>query len=53
MRAIEIAGYGGPQVLRETSRPDPVPPAGTNGTTRARGGDRPSTPSSARPGFAC
>lgn len=28
MRAIEIAGYGAPEVLRETQRPDPVPAAG-------------------------
>lgn len=28
MRAIEIAGFGGPEVLRETQRPDPVPGAG-------------------------
>jgi NADPH2:quinone reductase len=28
MRAIEIAGYGGPDVLRETTRPDPQPGAG-------------------------
>lgn len=28
MRAIEIAGFGGPEVLRETQRPAPVPAAG-------------------------
>jgi NADPH2:quinone reductase len=28
MRAIEIAGFGAPEVLRETQRPDPVPAAG-------------------------
>jgi NADPH2:quinone reductase len=28
MRAIEISRYGAPEVLRETSRPDPVPGAG-------------------------
>jgi NADPH:quinone reductase len=28
MRAIEIAAPGGPEVLRETQRPDPVPAAG-------------------------
>ena len=28
MRAIEIAGFGGPEVLRETQRPVPVPKAG-------------------------
>jgi NADPH2:quinone reductase len=28
MNAIEIAGYGGPEVLRLTQRPDPVPRAG-------------------------
>jgi NADPH2:quinone reductase len=28
MRAIEISAYGGPEVLRETDRPDPVPGAG-------------------------
>lgn len=28
MRAIEIAGFGGPEVLRETQRPVPVPAAG-------------------------
>jgi NADPH2:quinone reductase len=28
MRAIEIAGFGAPEVLRETQRPDPVPVAG-------------------------
>ena len=28
MRAIEIAQPGGPEVLRETTRPDPVPQAG-------------------------
>ncbi|GAB4116747.1 MAG: NAD(P)H-quinone oxidoreductase [Rubrivivax sp.] len=28
MRAIEIAGFGGPEVLRETQRPSPVPAAG-------------------------
>jgi NADPH:quinone reductase len=28
VRAIEIAGFGGPEVLRETQRPAPVPAAG-------------------------
>ncbi|MEO7245267.1 MAG: NAD(P)H-quinone oxidoreductase [Rubrivivax sp.] len=28
MRAIEIAGFGGPEVLREAQRPDPVPGPG-------------------------
>ena len=28
MRAIEIAGFGGPEVLRATQRPVPVPMAG-------------------------
>jgi NADPH2:quinone reductase len=28
MRAIEIAGFGAPEVLRETQRPEPVPAAG-------------------------
>src|SRR5690606_19523036 len=28
MRAIEITAPGGPEVLRETQRPDPVPAAG-------------------------
>ncbi len=28
MRAIEIAGFGGPEVLRETQRPEPVPQPG-------------------------
>lgn len=28
MRAIEIAGFGGPEVLREAQRPAPVPAAG-------------------------
>ena len=28
MRAIEITTFGGPEVLRETQRPDPVPAAG-------------------------
>jgi NADPH2:quinone reductase len=28
MRAIEITAFGGPEVLRETQRPDPVPAAG-------------------------
>ena len=28
MRAIEIAGFGGPEVLRETQRPAPIPGAG-------------------------
>jgi NADPH:quinone reductase len=28
MRAIEIGSYGAPEVLRETTRPDPVPGAG-------------------------
>lgn len=28
MRAIEITAYGGPEVLRETQRPDPLPAAG-------------------------
>ncbi|MBX3600761.1 MAG: NAD(P)H-quinone oxidoreductase [Rubrivivax sp.] len=28
MRAVEITSYGGPEVLRETQRPDPVPAAG-------------------------
>ena len=28
MRAVEIASYGGPEVLRLTQRPDPVPVAG-------------------------
>lgn len=28
MQAIEIAGHGGPEVLRPTQRPDPVPAAG-------------------------
>jgi NADPH2:quinone reductase len=28
MRAIEIAQFGGPEMLRETTRPDPVPAAG-------------------------
>jgi NADPH2:quinone reductase len=28
MRAIEIAGFGPPEVLRETTRPDPVPGPG-------------------------
>jgi NADPH:quinone reductase len=28
MRAIQIAGFGGPEVLQETQRPDPVPAAG-------------------------
>jgi NADPH:quinone reductase len=28
MKAIQIAGFGGPEVLQETQRPDPVPAAG-------------------------
>ena len=28
MRAIEISQFGAPEVLRETTRPDPVPGAG-------------------------